>query len=97
MKYRKKPLVIDAFQMTRERHDITTDWPLWLHTAQRNGLVLSVYRDGDGSKDFEVKTPEGILAVSENDWIIRGVKGELYPCKPDVFTASYEPVEEAQD
>mgnify|MGYP001564777940 CR=1 FL=1 len=41
-----------------------------------------------------VKTLEGELTVSLDDWIIKGVKGEIYPCKPDIFEATYEPVQE---
>lgn len=43
---------------------------------------------------FVIPTLEGELYASVNDWIIRGVKGEFYPCKPDIFAATYEPVEE---
>jgi hypothetical protein len=41
-----------------------------------------------------IATLEGDMMVSENDWVIKGVKGELYPCKPDIFEMTYEPVEE---
>ena len=42
-----------------------------------------------------IKTLEGDLTVSPDDWIIQGVKGEIYPCKPDIFAATYEPAEES--
>lgn len=93
MKYRKKPVVIDAFQMTRERRESNADWPQWLHEAwnRNNGEPGALYPAG--TETLAIFTPEGIHTVSPNDWIIRGVKGELYPCKPDIFEATYEPAE----
>lgn len=46
---------------------------------------------GVRSGTLEIRTLEGTMTASEGDWIIRGVKGELYPCKPDIFEATYEP------
>lgn len=48
----------------------------------------------DGKTIIWIKTLEGDLTVSKNDWIIKGVKGEFYPCKPDIFEATYEEVVE---
>lgn len=75
MKFRKKPVVIEAMQFFINTPD---GWP------------LGVYKDGDG---HAIDTLEGPLHVSEGDWIITGIKGERYPCKPDVFALTYEPVE----
>lgn len=86
-KYRKKPVVIDAFQMTEERRWHNDEWPNWLHDAWTGSL-----RPNQSNGFLEIKTLEGWLNVSQGDWIIRGVKGELYPCKPDVFKATYEPL-----
>ena len=41
---------------------------------------------------MDIHTPEGVMSVSNGDWIIKGVKGEFYPCKPDIFEMTYEPV-----
>lgn len=96
MKYRKKPIIIEAFQMTKERRLSNADWPTWLHEAwQKNfhdvGQVSSVdYPNSDGTDMLNVRTLEGVMTVSWNDWIIRGVSGELYPCKPDIFEATYD-------
>ena len=98
--YRKKPVVIEAFQMTRERRESNVDWPEWLHAAW--GLPSDVvgavspedYPSSDGMDRLVVRTLEGELFVDFDDWIIRGIKGELYPCKPDIFAATYEAVEE---
>ena len=81
MKYRKKPVVIDAWQLTKENHasGAPSDF--------RNDSI-QLY---EGSVGGEIKTLEGIMKVSENDWIIKGIAGEFYPCKPDIFEATYEP------
>lgn len=100
MKFRKKPVVIEAFQMTRERRQDNSDWPQWLHEAWNKGsdepcgLGPSLERESDGTDPLIIRTLEGVHFVGWNDWIIRGVKGELYPCKPDIFAATYEPVVE---
>jgi hypothetical protein len=79
-KYRKKPSVIEAEQF----HADTTPWP--------EG-VIQCEPDPGKPKDFKIDTLEGPFQVSEGDWIIVGVKGERYPCKPDIFEATYERVE----
>ena len=85
MKYRKKPVVIEAFQHFDNAGTETTAFPRWLLDAVISGVI---YTRGD--KTF-IQTLEGPLRVTDKDWIIRGVKGELYPCKPDIFAATYEP------
>lgn len=96
--FRKKPVVIEAFQMTPERRADNSEWPLWLHEAwnvdyDAPGALQPVnYPNSDGTDELEIVTLEGTHRVSWGDWIIRGVKGELYPCKPDIFKATYEPV-----
>lgn len=95
--YRKKPVRIQAFQMTKERRASNADWPYWLHEAwnkdfSQPGAVLSEdYPNSRGGDRLMIRTLEGIHGVSWNDWIIRGVQGELYPCKPDIFEATYDP------
>lgn len=76
--YRKKPVVIDAEQWY-ECHDI-------------EGVVYSDGTDGIGVPHWYIDTLEGRMIVSPGDWIITGVKGEKYPCKPDIFEATYEAV-----
>lgn len=98
MKYRKKPVVIEAFQMTEERRWNNVDWPNWLHEAwNRRDFsegALSVDPDDDTNTKLVIGTLEGVLRVNFDDWIIKGVKGEIYACKPDIFEATYELVEE---
>ncbi len=81
MKFRKKPIVIDATQF-----DGTRDGALKL------GLHYSGATDA-GEEHYFVRTLEGLMRAMPGDWIITGVKGELYPCKPDIFAATYEAVE----
>lgn len=90
-KYRKKPIVIEAFQMTAARSMDNSEWPSWAHEAWQKEAHEpgALVRQVDGG--IGIVTLEGALKVSDDDWIIRGVKGELYPCKPDIFAATYEP------
>jgi len=97
-KYRKKPVVIEAFQMTKERRQDNSEWPAWLHMAwnkEQNevGCVFcSDYPNSNGTDKLKVYTLEGCHLIEWGDYIIQGVKGELYPCKPDIFEMTYEEV-----
>ena len=99
-KFRKKPVVIEAFQMTKERRWDNSNWPEWLHKAWNSvpseGALWIGDKATDDSGEFLliVGTLEGLHIVTWNDWIIQGVAGELYPCKPAIFEQTYEPVEE---
>ncbi len=87
MKFRKKPVVIEAVQWgTNYRF---SEVPNWLKAAIDNSINGGVLRCVD---DIHVFTLEGVMVASPGDWIIRGIKGELYPCKPDIFAATYETV-----
>ena len=95
MKFRKKPVVIDAIQLTRANavkvyeqvHDCTaikTDmdlyrWDDYLSIIERKGM--------------KIPTLEGEMTASMGDYIIKGIQGEFYPCKPDIFLATYEVAE----
>lgn len=77
------------------------EWPDWLHVAWNKprgstGALQRVDMFAPLPDLLETITLEGKQLVSWNDWIIRGVKGELYPCKPDIFELTYEPVEETK-
>jgi hypothetical protein len=94
MKFRKKPVVIEAVQFTGISAIRSAPWlaraldqgELWPATG-----TARVAAEVDA---IEIATLEGIHRASPGDWIIRGVKGELYPCKPDIFAATYERVED---
>ncbi|WP_251849231.1 hypothetical protein [Enterococcus hirae] len=84
MKYRKKPVVVEAIQLTDENLLEVKDWC--------NGeLVPNAETSG---YDLYISTLEGTMCADINDYIIRGVEGEFYPCKPDIFEKTYEAVEE---
>lgn len=78
-KYRKKPVVIEAMQWNGPADDA--------HLEFFAGHWVSL-----GPKPY-ITTPEGEMSISPGDWVIRGVKGEYYPCKPDIFKATYDAVE----
>ena len=82
--------------MTQERRQDNTDWPEWLHRAwnEARGAVGSVYPTKEGTSDGTVSigTLEGEHLVTWGDFVIQGVQGELYPCKPDIFWATYEAI-----
>ncbi len=87
-KFRKKPVVIEAVQLR---------WDTWsdmcdfagvgkLEDGKPEGVQLAAGKIG-----LNIPTLEGLQLASANDWIIKGVKGEIYPCKPDIFEMTYEP------
>jgi len=94
--FRKKPVVIEAVQIDK-RMDLTS--PAWWAEAIQQCRV-SLHGMGKFTRDLpmvEVVTLEGIMTGVQGDWIIKGVKGELYPCKPDIFAATYEAADAQQD
>lgn len=88
MKYRKKPVVIEAMEWNGENIDeiikfCSGDASYELMARGNAELVISTLEDGDGTARH---------VASRGDWIIRGVQGEFYPCKPEIFEATYEAV-----
>jgi len=89
MKYRKKPVVIDALELR---------WDNWPEMCEHAGV--GKLSDGkpegtmghNNSINLSIPTLEGLMVAKEGDYIIKGVKGELYPCKPDIFHLTYEEV-----
>ena len=97
MKYRKKPVVIDAFQYEGDLKGSDGNYyvPDWAVVAFEDGVMYyDNFVPGEPPCELFINTLEGIHHVSINDYVIRGVKSELYPCKPDVFEQTYEKVEE---
>lgn len=80
-RYRKKPVVIEARQLDKTNGDALARWC--------DGSTQ--FEHSDGTCCVEIRTLEGTMLAEIGDWIIRGVKGEFYPCKPDIFEATYEP------
>lgn len=77
-RYIKKPIVIEANQWDPKNASIVAKYLLEIPGARRN------------STELMIPTPEGVMHASPGDWIIRGVNGEFYPCKPDIFEKTYE-------
>lgn len=86
MKVRKKPVVVDAVQFKG-----LVSIPEIIEFCPAFELLSP---DDSTVQVFGIKTLEGTMEASPGDWIIKGVKGEFYPCKPDIFEATYEPVTE---
>lgn len=92
MKFRKKPVVVNAVKLEAFKFsDKENLMPRWLSNDPK--IVWKVDDKGDISGAV-LPTLEGRVSANIGDWIIRGVKGELYPCKPDIFEQTYERVEE---
>ncbi len=89
-KYRKRPIVIEAFAWSGEPGPM----PDWLHIACNTGIAQIVSYGDEPLCRLRIDTLEGRMEASPGDWVIQGVKGEIYPCKPDIFAAIYE--EEAE-
>lgn len=88
LKYRKKPVVIEAFKFYV---DPMPDW--FMDKVTSNEVVLKNCdhsRFGIDEAYCEIETLEGVMKANGGDFIIKGVKGELYPCKSDIFEATYE-------
>lgn len=85
MRYRKKPVVIDAVQWTGNP-DCLRDLP------GADGCFD--HRIPTADRSLPIKTLEGTMTANVGDWIIRGVHGEYYPCKPEIFAATYEAAEQ---
>jgi len=85
MKYRKKPIVIEAMQLPKLGDSPSDELIDFLHDMSRS---WSSERDGT----ISIHTLEGDMTAQPLDWIIKGVQGEFYPCKPDIFEQTYEEV-----
>ncbi len=94
IKYRKRPIVVDAVRFLGIEERLGARWaqfegyalgvcPKWM---DKQFIVSSVY------DELEITVLEGQVVAKPGDWIIRGVQGEIYPCKPDIFEATYEEV-----
>lgn len=87
-KFRKKPVVINAFQWTGNWEEFTK-WLVSLgEDVSENSDGPAMWRNADAS--LTIDTLEGDMRGDLNDWIIRGVNGEYYPCKPDIFEKTYD-------
>ena len=92
MKFRKKPVVIEAVEWCGDNLREVIDFT-GLHQSAEH-WTWAQYEEIVRTKGLKIFTLENPLHASVGDWIIKGVKGEFYPCKPDIFAATYERVEE---
>ena len=81
-KFRKKPVVIEALQLTKDSRQECLNF---------GGASISEAGEMYETGSLLIETLEGNMLVRLGDWIIKGVKGEFYPCKADIFEATYEP------
>lgn len=81
-RFRKKPVVIEAVLFTGDNG---------VEIGHFAGLTARI---AGRDRHLEISTLEGVMKASPGDWIIKGVQGEFYPCKPDIFAATYEAVED---
>lgn len=98
MKYRKKPVEVEAMQLFQSDFDF-----VYKEAVAKDRLLHGFYHDFMGGKVWLVRdkkgivkaaidTLEGSMRINDGDWLIKGIKGEFYPCKPDIFEATYEAV-----
>lgn len=93
-KFRKKPVVIEAVRAKDAMACASQRWvdlPEWISDAYDRAEIVFL------PEGISIQTLEGIMLANPEDWVIRGVNGEIYPCKPDIFAKSYEPVEDVAD
>lgn len=86
MKYRKKPIEIEAIEFLDDAETL-----LVIQEFMGDIDLTIDYKDFDDPK-LKIQTLEGVMDCSLGDYIIKGVKGEFYPCKPDIFELTYEKV-----
>lgn len=92
MKFRKKPVVIEAVLWTgKNLKEVSNFLPVNGKWWMKDGSLLNVKEQ---FQPIIIETLEGEMQVSIGDWIIKGIKGEFYPCKPDIFKETYEFVQE---
>lgn len=88
MKYKKKPVVIEAVKWNGDKISEVTDW---ISKALDAGVIMRL------GNEVKIHTLEGIMTASSGDYIIKGVNGEIYPCKPDIFEKTYDIAKEKTD
>jgi len=96
MKYRKRPVVIEAFQYDGNLRGTNGKYcvPKWAAEAYEKGVMhYGASKPGEPLRGLFIDTLEGAHHVSVGDYVIQGVHGELYPCKPDIFEETYEPAD----
>ncbi len=84
-KFRKKPVIVEAIQFNGKNRDEIEEFV-------GESLGFSIFDKDISIETIYIRTLEGLMKANPNDWIIKGVEGEFYPCKPDIFKETYEEV-----
>lgn len=88
-KFRKKPVIVEAMRIP-----IVVVLPTFARIeVWTRGKALVECSEDRTSFSFQIQTLEGVMTASPGDWIIKGINGEFYPCKPDIFEKTYEPID----
>lgn len=90
--YRKKPVVVEAIQLTVDNFQVVENFIGVGENTHRHYNNEVDYLNHKNPSGLHIKTLEGLMIGSVGDYIIKGVKGEFYPCKPDIFEATYDSV-----
>jgi len=95
-KFRKKPVVIEAVYWSGREHDVALVLALFegSEIPARDGYIEGGLGYTPALGTLDIPTLEGVMTARPGDWIIRGVAGEVYPCKPDIFASTYEPADD---
>lgn len=91
-KFRKKPVVIEAVLWNGKNFDEVMNFMHEFHGSKFN--YENAEELAHTTNEITISTLEGVMTASKGDWIIKGVNGEFYPCKPDIFEKTYELVED---
>jgi hypothetical protein len=91
-RYRKKPVVIEAMQFDGTKES-ANEVLAWIGSSGADAKRIHRTKPEQG---IAIETLEGVMRTEVGDYVIKGVQGEFYPCKPDIFAATYEPVEDAR-
>lgn len=105
-KFRKKPVVVEAVRVTAADFNAAllpspkafdsspfSEIPQWLADANAKGDLRPHSRGSTDYAQWDIMTLEGVMTAQPGDWIVKGVKGELYPVRSDIFAETYEPAE----
>lgn len=85
-RYRKKPVIVEAILFTGQNYQEVWDFGCKMY------IDSVAYEDKSRFEHYAIQTLEGFMIVRKGDYIIKGVQGEFYPCKPDIFEQTYEEV-----
>jgi hypothetical protein len=97
MKFRKKPVVVEAVQLNWRNWNEVCDFVGSIVSPANPAHMVAHFSDACGEPgpeyiELDIPTKEGVMTAKHGDWIIKGVQGEFYPIKPDIFAATYEAV-----